>query len=69
MLHCEVHDRIVDCVNAVVAGNPLKAVPVDLVDFWFYSVEHSDRAHVLNAALQFLEAPFPPRASIINGTP
>lgn len=58
---------ILDCVNAVVAGNPTKAVPVDLVDFWFYSVEHSDKAHVLNAALQFLSAPLPPRTDLSGG--
>ena len=49
------------------AGNPVNAVPVDLVDFWFYSVEHSDKAHVLNAAVQFLGSPPPPRASMLNG--
>lgn len=44
----------------------MNAVPVDLVDFWFYSVEQSDKSRVLNAALQFLEAPLPPRASVMN---
>ena len=57
----------VDCLNAAVAGNPVNAVPVDLVDFWFYSVEHSNKAHVLNAAVQFLGSPPPPRASMLNG--
>eukprot|EP00210_Caulerpa_lentillifera_P003235 g3089.t1 len=53
---------ILDCVNAVCAGNPVHTYPVDLVDFWFRAIEFCDKSQVLNAALQFLESPLPPRA-------
>lgn len=55
-----------DCVNAIVAGHPSKILPVEIVDFWSQSFERASKNMVLRAALQFLEAPSPPR--VLGGT-
>lgn len=48
-------------MNAIVAGNPSKIRPVEIVDFWSQAFEQANKTLVLRAALQFLEAPLPPR--------
>lgn len=63
----EMATYILDCVNALVAGNPSKIRPVEIVDFWSQSFEQANKTMVLRAALQFLEAPLPPRVSCVTG--
>lgn len=46
----------------------MNTYPVDLVDFWFRAVEFCDKSQVLNAALQFLESPLPPRALLSSNS-
>lgn len=56
-----------DSVNAIVAGNPSVIRPVEIVDFWSQAFEQANKTLVLRAALQFLEAPLPPRVLGGNG--